>query len=261
MNTNVSINTNFKYICAYCLQYVCMCMSVCIMFASVKFHVTNRRCLTLWEITELRISCMAPLLSVVQTVVVPWASSRRQLVGRGVSQSALVHPNRWSGEGSSQAPCDKGTQARGGCHIPGKPLWRKNCDDKPAVTARDAFHACVPARAIRKVFGSAAHIVVPAWLGQGVLASTDRRKKINPQYANHSTVLLSAWWLNPRLLINIFLLTEPGKRSQQNAIWKLVEREKGSSFIALKIALYNTLKNVKSSKWSVWNSLFIYLFI
>lgn len=115
-----------------------------------------------------------------------------QLVGRGVSQSALVHPNRWSGEGSSQALCDKGTRARGGCHIPGKPLWRKNCDDKPAVTARDAFHARVPARAIRKVFGSAAHIAVPAWLGQGVLASTDRRKKINPQHANHSTVLLSA---------------------------------------------------------------------
>lgn len=90
---------------------------------------------------------------------------------------------------------------------PRKSLWRKNCGDKPAAIARAAFHAHVPARAIRKVFGSAAHTVVPAWLGQGVLASTDRRKKLNPPNANHSIVLLSALWLNLRLLMSISLLT------------------------------------------------------
>lgn len=122
VNTNISINTNFMYIYEYCLQYVCMCMSVpvsvCVMSALVKFHV-NKRCLTLWEITELNISGMVPLLSAVQTMVVSWAScGRGSLVGRGISQSAwptptLPSPERWSGEGSSQALCDKVTQARG----------------------------------------------------------------------------------------------------------------------------------------------------
>lgn len=93
MNTNVSITTNLKCIYVYCLQYVCMCMSVsvCVMFALAKLHVTNRRCLTLWETTELRISWMAPLLSVVQTVVVPWASGRR-----GSSWAEEFHNLLWS---------------------------------------------------------------------------------------------------------------------------------------------------------------------
>lgn len=120
VSTNKSINTSLRYIHVYCLQYVCMWMSVpvCVMFALLRFPVTKRRCLTLWGTTELSNSWVVPLLSVVHTVVVPWArGGRGSLVGRGTSQLALlIHPNtplpspeRWSGEGSSQALCDKGT--------------------------------------------------------------------------------------------------------------------------------------------------------
>lgn len=177
----------------------------------------------------------------------PNTAFSREMVRRGVIPGSM-----WQSDTS-----------QGCCHPPGKFLWRKNCVDKPAVTARAAFHAHVPARAIGKVFGSAAHIVVPAWLGQGILAPTDRREELNPPHANHSTALLSAWWLIIRLLINISLLTEPCKRSQQNVIWNLEVKGKGMLFYCfencaleeLNIGKCQELK-MKCLKWSFY--VFIY---
>lgn len=160
-----------------CHMCICarLCVSVCVMFALVKFHVTERGCLTLWEITELNISWMVPLLSAVQTVVeASWAEEFQNLLRP--PQQVTAFSREMVRRGVIPGPMWQRDISQGFCHLPGKSLWKKNCDDKPAVTARAAFHAHVPARAIRKVFGSAAHTVVPAWLGQGVLAFTDRRK-------------------------------------------------------------------------------------
>lgn len=237
MNTNISINTSFKYIYVYCLQYlyVCVCGWVCVCNVCISKIPCHQKKVP-DALRNLRTEHLlnGTILSVVQTVVAPWASSRRgSLVGRGISQfSLLTHPNR-------SLPSQR--EVRRGL-VPG-PLWQRDTSQG----ARGGCHSQENLSAGRSVmtnqqaqpewlfmpmsqpgqFGSVAHIVVPVWLGPGVLASSERRTKLNPPHASHSTVLLSAWWLSLRLLINISLLTEPGKRSQQNVIWRLEVKGKG----------------------------------
>lgn len=118
VNIDISITTNFMFIYVYmCLcmcMYICVCVCVCTrqLFTLVKLHATKRRWLILWE--------MVPLLSAVQTVVIPRArGGRKSLMSSNSLQSALlVHPSRvgvfysdhlpspggWSGEGSAPVP-------------------------------------------------------------------------------------------------------------------------------------------------------------
>lgn len=106
----------YVYISVYVLMYVYVYTYVCVcmrqVFALVKLHATKRRWLILWE--------MVPLLSAVQTVVIPRArGGRKSLMSSSSSQSALLdHPSQvgvfysdhlpspegWSGEGSVPVP-------------------------------------------------------------------------------------------------------------------------------------------------------------
>lgn len=104
----------YVYVCVYVLMYVYVYMCVCVrqLFTLVKLHATERRWLILWE--------RVPLLSAVQTVVIPRArGGRKSLMSSNSSQSALlVHPSwvgvfysdhlpspgGWSGEGSVPVP-------------------------------------------------------------------------------------------------------------------------------------------------------------
>lgn len=225
VNINISINTNFMFIYVY--MCICMCMyvySMCVytrhLFTVVKLHVTKRGCLILWE--------MAPLLSTVQTVVIPRArGGRRSLMRRSCSQSAfLVHPSqvtvfysdhlpspaRWSGERSVPVPMWQRGTSQWLLPAPRKnsleeELWwqtssrSQSCSSCWRLRHSDHkwFRISISHRSARM-----------AWPQDPDIYRWEKETKPTPC---KRPLLRSVCWLSLRLLINISLLTEPGRKS------------------------------------------------